>query len=245
MLAKGTAVRKATSEGERPFWISYADLMTAMMMLFLVVMAATIVALMRKEAIKISAEELKKEDLARLCEDLKREIGSNQFVKVDCADNRITFPDLEVGYFRNNEYRLPENSHPVLAELVPAILRVSESDIGKKWLKRVIVEGYASRRGRYLMNLNLSMKRSYWVMCLLADPGMNSSLQLTTSEAQRVRELFRVGGASFNKPRDSEEMSRRVEFQLEFYQSAGGDPQERADSLSGAVEAGPDPCDLR
>ena len=30
--------KKNREEGEKPFWISYADLMTAMMMLFLVVM---------------------------------------------------------------------------------------------------------------------------------------------------------------------------------------------------------------
>ena len=35
-------------EGEKPFWISYADLMTACMTLFLVVMAVTIVMLKKK-----------------------------------------------------------------------------------------------------------------------------------------------------------------------------------------------------
>ena len=35
-------------EGEKPFWISYADLMTACMTLFLVVMAVTIVMLQKK-----------------------------------------------------------------------------------------------------------------------------------------------------------------------------------------------------
>ena len=35
-------------EGEKPFWISYSDLMTACMTLFLVVMAVTIVMLKKK-----------------------------------------------------------------------------------------------------------------------------------------------------------------------------------------------------
>ena len=35
-------------EGEKPFWISYADLMTAMMTLFLAAMAVTMVAITRE-----------------------------------------------------------------------------------------------------------------------------------------------------------------------------------------------------
>ena len=36
------------SDGEMPFWISYADLMTACMTLFLVVMAVSIIAIKKK-----------------------------------------------------------------------------------------------------------------------------------------------------------------------------------------------------
>ena len=37
--------RKAKEDAEKPFWISYSDLMTACMTLFLVVMAVEIVSL--------------------------------------------------------------------------------------------------------------------------------------------------------------------------------------------------------
>jgi flagellar motor protein MotB len=37
--------RRGRDEGEKPFWISYADLMTALMMLFLVVMAVALFAI--------------------------------------------------------------------------------------------------------------------------------------------------------------------------------------------------------
>jgi outer membrane protein OmpA-like peptidoglycan-associated protein len=243
MLGRGTT-RRQPSEAERPFWISYADLMTAMMVLFLVVMAATIIALMRKEVSKVTAAEERQREIQTICTHLAKEIEAINHVQVDCKDNRITFPDQEVGYFRNYEYRLPPNNHAVLGELVPAILKVADSDLGKKWLKRVIVEGYASRRGGYLLNLNLSMQRSYWVMCLLADPAMNESLRLTQAELQRVRELFRVGGASFNKPRDSEEMSRRVEFELEFFPLNIGEGAAE-DNMSYGATSGSDACAIR
>lgn len=43
MFANAFGVKKRHSdEAEKPFWISYADLMTAMMVLFLVVMVASL-----------------------------------------------------------------------------------------------------------------------------------------------------------------------------------------------------------
>ena len=38
-------IRKRTETSESPFWISYADLMTALVMLFLVVMSTTMVTI--------------------------------------------------------------------------------------------------------------------------------------------------------------------------------------------------------
>jgi Membrane MotB of proton-channel complex MotA/MotB len=36
--------RKSKEEGEKPFWISFSDLMTALMVMFLVVMAVALLA---------------------------------------------------------------------------------------------------------------------------------------------------------------------------------------------------------
>lgn len=36
--------RRAREEGEKPFWISFADLMTALMVLFLLVMSVALLA---------------------------------------------------------------------------------------------------------------------------------------------------------------------------------------------------------
>lgn len=46
-------------EGEKPFWISYSDLMTALMILFLVVMVVSLTSI-SQQAIKIKEEGLQK-----------------------------------------------------------------------------------------------------------------------------------------------------------------------------------------
>ena len=44
MLTRALIRPKAKSEAEKPFWISYADLMTALMVLFLVVMVVSLLS---------------------------------------------------------------------------------------------------------------------------------------------------------------------------------------------------------
>ncbi|MGH7485961.1 MAG: flagellar motor protein MotB, partial [bacterium] len=50
--------RGAKDEAEKPFWISYADLMTALMMLFLVTMSVALLAVTKtvSEAERLKAE---------------------------------------------------------------------------------------------------------------------------------------------------------------------------------------------
>lgn len=45
---KGAPASRRNDEAEKPFWISYADLMTAMMVLFLVVMVASLASVTQR-----------------------------------------------------------------------------------------------------------------------------------------------------------------------------------------------------
>lgn len=207
--------RRASTEGEKPFWISYADLMTAMMTLFLVAMAVTIVAITREVERELSKDEIRAQAIRNICEDVTKRLAGSPNIRVDCVDNRISFG--EVGHFGYNDYRLPPGADQAMADLVPVVLDIASSPLGQKWFKQVVIEGHTDSVGPYLFNLHLSLQRSEWVMCLLADPAMNSVLRLLPEQAQQVRELFLAGGVSFNDPMDSDEASRRVELRMQFY----------------------------
>jgi outer membrane protein OmpA-like peptidoglycan-associated protein len=207
--------RPGKSEGEKPFWISYADLMTALMVLCLVAMAVAIIAITRQLERVLSEEERRAQDIREICQEIKVAGQAIPGVSVNCSDQRIDFGS--VGRFANNDYRLDKAASPTLGKLVPVILEAANSDKGKKWLKQVVIEGHTSTRGSYLYNLNLSLQRSYWVMCKLVDGRMSQEIGMTGVQAQQVRELFLAGGVSFNDARASDEDSRRVEFRLQFY----------------------------
>lgn len=210
----GPRKKKAKGEGEKPFWISYADLMTAMMTLFLAAMAVTMVAISDALEEKRTSEQERGEEVQRICKRLEADFANHASIRIDCRRHRISFG--EVGRFSQNDYKLPQGANQSLAELVPKVLAAADSEEGKRWLKQVVIEGFTDTDGSYLYNLHLSLQRSQWVMCLLLDRRKNAALSLTESQLQRVRQLFLAGGVSFNDAKESKDESRRVEMRLEF-----------------------------
>ena len=206
--------RRAKPEGERPFWISYADLMTAMMVLFLTAMAVTIAAVTR--AVEGPAE-LRAKEIAQICEGLKKDLAAEEDIHIDCTTQRISFGPAGQFVLGKPKFNDPDRAERALARLVPAVLSAADGNYGRRWMKQVVVEGYTDTVGGYLYNLHLSMQRSEWVMCMLMDPAKNNALQLSGDQLKRVRQLFLVGGVSFNGQRATAEESRRVELRIQFF----------------------------
>ncbi len=215
-MLRNAAARRARDEGEKPFWISYADLMSAMMVLFLVVMVVSVSFLAKAVMDSGKAGKERDAEIQGLCSALKLEaLNTNQTIQVRCLDNRIEFG--EAGRFPHNSYSLNEEGRKALQAVVPLILKAADSAEGKKWFKQVVIEGFTDTSGSYLYNLHLSLQRSQWVMCSLLDA--RSPLQHGLSEAhqQQIRKLFLAGGVSFNHQKSDPAASRRVELSMQFY----------------------------
>lgn len=213
MLGLKAAPRKpAKDEAEKPFWISFSDLMTALMVLFLVAMAVALMAvtqgLNRIEAAKKDREETIKSCMA----DIKSIANRPEFNGVLVKEHSIEFGTL-AEFDKNGHDLLPERKR-FLRSFVPLVLEVARNPSCDKWLKRVVVEGFASQEGSYLYNLNLSFLRSQRVLCVLLDSKAPDAPSLV--DRKTIRTLFLAGGSSFNAVKKRPEESRRVELKLEF-----------------------------
>jgi outer membrane protein OmpA-like peptidoglycan-associated protein len=267
------AKRPAKGEAEKPFWISYADLMTALMVMFLVAMTvamsavtnsvkdiavknqklqvtaqtleiaakeaeqknAQLSAMMRK--IEDSERELKKyqkteeeirnellkaerdKEILKLLDEVEQAALNHQGVQVDKDQKTINFGDR--ARFDKGRFALTPDQAKLLRVFVPEVLKIARSNLGRKWLKQVVVEGFASPEGDYLYNLNLSMQRSQRVLCVLLAAPYPGEMPMSQPELEQIRDLFLVGGYSFNAAKlnattGSYEESRRVELRLEF-----------------------------
>src|SRR5271168_35948 len=85
--------RGSKDEAEKPFWISYADLMTALMMLFLVVMSVALLAV-TKTVSEVEREKAQRErDIAKLLDEVEQAADRYPGVKVDKNEDIIDFGD--------------------------------------------------------------------------------------------------------------------------------------------------------
>lgn len=215
MLGSRAGLKKrAKDEAEKPFWISFADLMTALMVLFLVVMSVALLSVTKtvSEIERIKAQ--RERDIDTLLEKVKQAADRYPGVTVDKNRNVIDFGDR--ARFETASHQLNPEQAKLLRAFVPEVLTIAQDDLGKRWLKRIVAEGFTDQRGTYLYNLNLSLQRSQRVLCVLLASPFPDEKPMSQEQLEQIRELFLVGGYSFNSAKASFEESRRIELRLEF-----------------------------
>jgi outer membrane protein OmpA-like peptidoglycan-associated protein len=207
--------RPQKQDGESPFWISFSDLMSALMVLFLLVMAVTLISV-TKDVTSAEQRKIQREKDIRELGATSRE-NSREFpeIKVDESTYRI---DLgEMVRFDSNRADISEAGSKLLRGYVPVLLKAQSSTLGQEWIRRIVVEGFTDQDGTYLLNLGLSLQRSRSVVCVLFNQPLTGETPLSDSEKRQIEDLFLVGGYSFNSMKASKEASRRVELKVDFW----------------------------
>ncbi len=207
--------RPQKQDGESPFWISFSDLMSALMVLFLLVMAVTLISV-TKDVTSAEQRKIQREkDIQELMATIRENSREFPEIKVDESTYRI---DLgEKVRFDSNRSDISEVGSRFLRGYVPVLLRAQASELGRKWIRRIVVEGFTDQDGTYLLNLGLSLQRSRSVVCVLFNQPLSSETPLSDSEKRQIEDLFLVGGYSFNSMKASKEASRRVELKVDFW----------------------------
>lgn len=205
--------KKSDSEGESPFWISFADQMTALMVLFLIALTVALYAVTEKVSATEQLKTAREHDITTFLQRLQQLTAQQDGVTL--RGTVVDFGDR--ARFERNSHRLNATQSQLLRNFAPQVLELARDPLGQRWLKRISVVGFADASGNYLHNLNLSLQRSERVLCvlLLAPSGTDP---LSNDERHQIRQLFIVSGASFNGLKGSPEESRRIELRLEFFE---------------------------
>ena len=138
------------------------------------------------------------------------------FQGVTVRDHSIDFGT--VVRFQDGEHKFERagSDEQLVRNFVSEVLKVARSTQCDGWLKRVVVEGLASKTGDYLFNLNLSYFRAQRVLCALLATKVPGELEV--SDRRMIQTLFLTGGSSFNTTSDTPAQMRRVELRLEFWE---------------------------
>jgi hypothetical protein len=216
---RGDPYRK--DEPEKPFWISLSDMMTGLMVLFLVSTAIAFVYVSH-----VSDKENKRNmDISACMKDIHSiterfpGVTVNQETYVIDFGTRATFAyDKDV---------LSGDQENLIQSFIPQVLSVARTPTCKIWIKQIVVNGFASKQGQYLYNLDLSFKRAERILCILLRTPKKEERALSDDDRFYVATRFFPGGSSSNSLRQTDSDSRRIEIRIEFL-SIGEGPLEKS-----------------
>jgi len=212
--SRGARRRRSQDEGERPFWISFADLMSALMVLFLVVMASTIVRLTNEQ----SAEKDKKQQARDTLKKRFASLAQRNELEFDTTTFRFNLRQLAT--FSDTTAVLSRTQADALRSIMPEFLDSLGDSLASREVVRVDIEGYASLKGAenenfgYLGNLNLSLRRAEGFLCELLDSTLTERPVLSNKHKRLIRQKFFVGGFSFNDAQQTDSLSRRIALRI-------------------------------
>jgi flagellar motor protein MotB len=189
--------------------------MSALMSLFLLVMAVTLISVTKD----VSTAEARKIEREKEIQELMNTIQEQSRIFSDVQVYPSSY-QIDLGHevrFDSNRSDISASGSRFLREYVPVLLKVQASVLGQKWIRRIVVEGFTDQDGTYLLNLALSLQRSRSVVCVMFDPPSPGETSLSDSQKEQIEDLFLVGGYSFNSMKASKDASRRVELKMDFW----------------------------
>lgn len=208
------------------FWVTMTDLMTALVLVFIVLFFYTY---MTSYYEKIEGTLEQKKASAALEETLKEQ---NIEASIDEVSGVVKISDLEL--FEVNSFELSENGKKYLDKFAPAYFNsLFSNEYLNKNIEKIIIQGHTdsqtfrgeySEDEQYMKNMELSLKRAYAVANYM------TSTQYNKANGQRLRKMIIVEGASFSNPiisngREDYNKSRRVELKLVMKEKLKARPQ--------------------
>ncbi|QSE96555.1 OmpA/MotB family protein [Fulvivirga lutea] len=204
-------------------WISLADMMTGLMVIFMFIAINYILQI-------IEYKFVENDIYNALLEEFKKEIESEE---LDLSpDGTVTFNPENKILFNTGSSRLTRDFNDILDDFIPRYIETLSNFENIDYVKEIRIEGHTdndppkSGEDSYKYNLNLSSNRAQNVLDKLRNS--NAYLTLPDSMKDRLEFLFTANGMSYSRAlnKSSEiiyassdkeidkNLSRRVEFRV-------------------------------
>ncbi len=216
-----TAFENDLDQESEEHWIAVSDLMSGLMMLFLLIAVLYIVIVARQK------EEI--EQIVLLYEDLREELYQDLLAEFDQdlirwgaelgEDLRFRFTNTEL-LFEEGESILKPEFDAILADFFPRYMRILASEEYREDILEVRIEGHTSSSwaqaqdsdDAYMRNMALSQERTRSTL------GTILTMPELANDKQWLRERLTANGLSSSQlvfdqsGEEDAELSRRVEF---------------------------------
>ncbi len=205
------------NEPQNPFALSIGDLMAALLLIFILLLASTLLRLQdefenktqiaeRYTAIK---EDIYKELMIEFKDDLERwnaQIDPNELIF------RFREPDILFGI---NQYNIKPKFASILKEFFPRYISVLSKPEFKENIEEIRIEGHTDNSGSYFHNMELSQNRTRSVLTYVLENTLEQE-----HDKEWVKLNLTANGLSYSRPIADNKielgrsLNRRVEFRI-------------------------------
>lgn len=197
------------------FWITMTDLMTGLVLVFVVMFFYTYI----NSHVEIVKQNIARENATKALEDSLK--NQNITANVDPISGVVKISDLEL--FELSSYKLSEKGKIYLSKFAPAYLdSIFSNEYLSKNINKIVIQGHTDSQTfagkysddeQYMKNMELSLNRAYEVANYMTNTPYNKT------NGNKLRKMIVVEGASFSEPiivngKEDFAKSRRVELKL-------------------------------
>ena len=206
MKQHSTSYNRGSVDEENPYWISFSDIMSGLLILFILVSMTLILELIAKrEEVDQKIEQI--EQIEQVLEQVLREIKSelrakNIVVEISENDSVLRIPDRLLK-FDSGSFVIPSGSEQIVYEIGDTIRRMIVKQDRYKIFDTIFVEGHTDNqpfRNNYIKgNWWLSTNRAievwhYWDLHITGKPELSTLLNHAGDP------LFSVSGFGETRP---------------------------------------------
>lgn len=155
---------KKEEKSELSFWLSISDLMSSILIIFILLFVYKTINSIKAERLKESIIKEITDTKENIIDKLKSELSTKN-IQVDIDDRTGTIKIDEKILFEVDKYNLKEEGKDFLKRVIPLYLKIFiENENFKNRLDQIIIEGHSDDMGSYLYNMDLSQKRAIEVL---------------------------------------------------------------------------------
>jgi len=206
--------RNNTNEEKSNFWVSYADIMAGLLLMFILILLVIVFDYKDVLQQKQSKIDQMLGIRTQIIESLQKEFeNTNLKLEIDAQTGAIRFPGKV--FFDYNSIWINNQGRNDLAVFIPRYIEILLGINFRPYISQIIVEGHTDNTGTYMYNLELSQSRALAVVKEIYKEGFPDF-----NEKELLKQFITANGRSFSQLIYNEDntvnnsKSRRVEFKF-------------------------------
>lgn len=230
MALRSTRNRSRAVDEDNPYWISFSDIMSGLLVIFILASLQLILELSEKnEQIDTAIQEIVKGNQIRA--EMLEEIRANlarQGIRVETAENHsvLRIPDEQIS-FESSRYDIPEKRRRAVNAIGEALYEAIAKSDRRKYIDTIFIEGHTDSipaPGLVMGNWGLSSYRAITVWnSWRRSPRYGSAIASLKNRDNKP--MFSISGYSSTRPKilvdntaDKRRQNRRIDVRITMRQ---------------------------